>query len=74
MEAFDPDGNSLGFINDFEFNDLRIQIMKEKVDGYHMMFNNERIDLTSDGGVNYWCEGFFDKFENQLSDLLSLKY
>ena len=74
VEAFDPDGNSLGFLNDFEFNDLRIQIMKEKVDGYYMMFNEERIDIDCDRGVYRWCDGFFDTFEKQLGELIGLKY
>jgi hypothetical protein len=73
VEAFDPDGYSLGFLNEFEFNDLRIQIMEKKASGYYMMFKNERIDLYLDGTVSNWAEGFYDIGENQLGKILNLR-
>ena len=74
VEAFDPDGNSLGFLNYFEFNDLRIQIMKEKVEGYYMMFNNERIDIDRDGDVHPWRIGFYDMGNIQINEMVDLHF
>jgi len=74
VEAFDPDGNSLGFINYFEYNDLRIQIIKEKAEGYYMMFNGERIDIDRDGDVNSWRIGFYDMCNIQINEMVDLHF
>lgn len=74
VEAFDPDGNSLGFLNDLEFNDLRIQIMKENVNGYYMMFENERIGIDNDGNINPWRKGFYDMDNIQINEMVDLHF
>ena len=68
--AYYPDGKYFGLLNDFEFNDLRIQIAKEKAAGYYMMFNGKKIEITKNGRCSEWPIGFYDVWENQLSDLL----
>ena len=72
-EAFSPDDTSLGFLNEYEFNDLRIQIVKQKVEGYYMIFNNQKIIINTDGRANNWPAGFFDISENQLAELFKLR-
>lgn len=80
-EAFDPESKSLGFLNYFEFNDLRIQIKKhfEKNgrgnSGYYFIskdINNSemKINITNDGRCTIWPKGFYDLMENQLMELL----
>jgi len=59
-EAFDPNNNSLGFLNIYEFLDLRLQISKEKVKGYYMKFNNEIIEITINGSISSYPNGFFN--------------
>lgn len=73
-EAFDPQGKSLGFLNDFEFNDLRIQIGKEKASGYYMKMKDGTVcNINHDGRVENWPSGFYDLYEIQLSDLLRIR-
>lgn len=71
-EAFSPNGISLGFLNEYEFNDLRIQIKTNKVEGYYMRpkEGGELCFIDSDGRIDYWPEGFYDLIENQLMHLL----
>ncbi len=70
VEAFDPDGNSLGFLNEYEFNDLRVQIKQEKAEGYYMVFNDKRNYIDVNGRLKDWEVGFYDMIENQLIELL----
>lgn len=72
-EAYSPEGELLGVLNEYEFNDLRIQIAKQKAEGYYMMFNNQKIIINSDGRVKDWPVGFFDIIENQLAELFKLQ-
>jgi predicted ATPase len=74
-EAFDPDGNSLGWLNMFEFYDLKIQIKEHGVEGYYMIFNDEvfknrKIRIDKDGHCDGWPNGFYDLAESQLRKLL----
>ncbi len=72
VEIFDPSDNSLGFVNEYEFNDFRIQIKEYEAEGYYAMFNGHRINIDKDGGINDWIDGFFDLFQIQLSKILCL--
>jgi hypothetical protein len=72
--TFDPDGNSLGYLNIYEFNDLRIQIAKERAEGYYAMFEDKIIMIKSNGSCDCWPNGFFDQYEAQLRELIHYKF
>ncbi len=42
VEHFDNNGNSLGFLNEFESLDLRCQIAEQNVSDYYLMFNGKK--------------------------------
>lgn len=69
-EAFDPQGKSLGHLNVYEFNDLRIQIKMNKVSGYYMMFEDYKIRIDKYGTCEAYPVGFYDLYTNQLFELL----
>lgn len=69
-ELFTPEGVSLGIINVWQFNDVRIQLKEQKLNGYYCMFYDEKCNLDSDGRCDNWPDGFFDLTENQLIQLL----
>lgn len=69
-EWFDPNGISIGFLNDFEFNDLRIQVRNGQVSGYYAIYNKTKIEMTRNGRCTVWLDGFYDMFDKQLSELL----
>ena len=72
IPAYNPSGEFLGELNYFEFNDLRIQIKNEKVSGYYMIYNEQKIPIRSDGVVTYWPAGFFSLWDEQMDILLDL--
>ena len=73
-EFFDPDGNSLGFVNEHQFNDLRIQAKENVISGYYCLFKSEygdiKVEILSSGKCTRWPSGFFDQWENALSHLI----
>lgn len=68
--VFKPNDELLGSVNQYEFNDLLIQIKNHKLKGYYVSFNGHRIDIDEHGRVITFVKGFFDLFEEQLSKLL----
>ena len=75
--------DELGFIgsaNEYEFNDLRIQIKKHKEEGYFVRvvdtsqgFNaigEDAYYIAKDGGVPDWPDDLFPLIEEQLQQLM----
>lgn len=73
-EVYSPDGEFIGHMNVYEFNDLRIQIAKEQVSGYFAIFEDRRINIRETGVVDAWPNGFFDHLDLQLRELIQLRY
>ena len=69
VECFDNNHKSLGFLNEYEFNDLRCQIAENKVNGYYIRFKNEAYVINSNGKLVNWPNGLFDTMETQLARL-----
>lgn len=69
VEVFNSDDKSLGFVNEYEFNDLRIQIAENNLEGYYVMFNDIKHPIDQNGRIEDWSQGLFDLFEIQLSKL-----
>ncbi len=69
VEHFNPDNVSLGYLNEYESNDLRIQVAKNKLDGYYLLFNNEKVNIQSNGKIENWPFGLYDTIERQLAEL-----
>ncbi len=67
---YNPEGIYLGSINEYEFNDIRLQIKSEKVNGWYCMYRNQKVFINTDGRIKDWPEGFFDLYETQLMNLL----
>lgn len=69
VEHFDPNGNSLGFLNEHESTDLRGQIAEEKAIGYYLTFNGKRIEIQPDGRIKWddWERGLYDTNEILLA-------
>lgn len=73
-EAFDPQEKSLGFLNEYEFNDLRIQIAKEKAEGYYMQTADyKKLPILPNGKIDNWPQEFYDLIENQLTEILKMQ-
>ncbi len=69
VECYDNTDNFIGYLNEYEFNDLRCQIAEAHVSGYYSLFNSEKLFINADGRLDNWPTGFFDTIEGQLARL-----
>ena len=60
VEHFDNNGQSLGFLNEWENIDLRCQIVEQRVSGYYLIFNGLKIQIDCNGKLNDWKDGLYD--------------
>ena len=67
VEVFDPSGKSLGFLNEYEINNLRAQIAENEVAGYYLVFNDKKIEIQSNGFISEWPYGMFDMNEELIA-------
>jgi len=73
VEHFTPEGESLGFLNEFENNDLRIQIAKKGAEGYYAIFEEKKIEIDNKGEFSEWPHGMYDLTLSQFSKLFKAR-
>ena len=73
VEAFDSEGNSLGMLNEYEFNDLRLQICAHQQEGYYLMFNNIKISIDKYGDCDRYPSEFFSLLDTQLGNISKMR-
>jgi predicted ATPase len=60
-----------------QLNDVRLQIAKQKISGYYIIFNNgeglQAITIRPDGSLSRWPSGFFDANEKILAEIVRIK-
>lgn len=76
---YDSNNNLIGNVNEYQFNDVRIQIGENNLSGYYLLFTNEegqqtKINILPDSSVEQWPSGFFDLYPKQLSKILNLRF
>lgn len=63
--------------NQLQLNDVRLQIARQKLNGYYIIFCNgdglQEISILPDGSLSIWPEGFFDTQQKQLAELVKCK-
>jgi predicted ATPase len=70
IKLYAPDNSYIGLIkNEVEFNDIRIQVAREKAEGYYIVFEDKRVNILPDGDCDSWPKGFFDQEMKQLEIL-----
>ena len=70
VEHFDPEGNSLGFLNEYENTDLRVQIAEQKVLGYYLMFNGKKFDINIEGRIKAWPDDLYGVMDKLLCRII----
>ena len=74
VEVFTPDGESLGFVNEIEFNDIKLQIAEQNLEGYYIMFEDKKINININGEImGQWPVGLFDIQLRQFRDLINAR-
>lgn len=61
----------VGHLNEYEFNDLRVQIAESGEEGYFVEFEYGYFEINKYGALNYWPDGLFDLLQDQAELILS---
>lgn len=70
-EIFSPDNKLIVKTNNvYCVNDIMIQIRKKKLEGYYVMFNGYKLEITNYGRIKNPPKGFFEIYAKQLRKLL----
>lgn len=69
VRVFGPEEEDLGYLNEYEFNDLRAQIKENKAEGYTLVFNQVLYCIDKDGRYAK-PDGLFDLYGDTLSRIL----
>lgn len=70
-KLYDPDGKFVGSFSKYEvFNDIRIQIKKEGIGNYSIVFDGKHIYLDKYANLEYWPDNLFSFVEKQLWELI----
>lgn len=69
---YNPDGCKVGEIkNDTAFEDVRRQIGLQRLSGYYIMFEGQRINIDRYGNAEEYSIGFFDTIISAVGDLIA---
>lgn len=69
-KLYDKDNNFVGMVNEYQLRDIQVQIMKQKVEGYYIEFDNKKIKINIFGRLEKPCIGFTDISYNLTKQLL----
>jgi hypothetical protein len=73
---YSPKDELIEHVDYFQFNDVRIQIKEQHLEGYYVLFNKDgqdrKIMITPDGGTDSYPSGFYSLIDDQLDRLLDL--
>lgn len=70
-DLYDPNGKHLFKISNYlELNDVKIQIRRQALDGYYLIFNDQKIKINNKGQLESYPIGFFNLMRNQLAELV----
>lgn len=71
---YSPNGKLIGNTNsELVFNDFRLQIAKERAEGYFFMYDGIKYTIRSDGKVDNWPCKLFDTCMNQMEELFRIQ-
>jgi hypothetical protein len=73
-EAYSPNGELLGVIETTcELDDFRLQVCREHVAGYYLMFNGEKLELNEYANMPHWPREF-DFDSDCCSEILKIQF
>lgn len=74
VDLYGPDDNMMGTLfNEYELNHVRIQVVKNKLEGYYIKWKEYKINILLDGELSEWPDGLYDMNEKQFVELLKAK-
>jgi hypothetical protein len=60
LDIYDPGGKLLGTVNEYELLDIRVQIKKEQISGYYLIFNDKKVRIDKNGELEEYPPGLLD--------------
>ena len=70
VDLYSPIGHLLGTVNEYEFNDVRIQIMESQLEGYYIVdASGACFYIDKNGRLPLWPK-CFDLMSDQLTKLV----
>ena len=70
-KLYDPQGNLVGEIkNNTAMCDVCVQIARNKLSGYYVMFNEQKVTIEADGRIRNPPEGFYDAEDKIMRELV----
>lgn len=71
VPLYNPEGKLVGIIeNELAFNDVRIQIMENKLRGYYIVYKGQVCRIDIHGELDIWSNDLYRTNVDQLSKLL----
>lgn len=70
VDLYGPDGEFLASVNEYEFNDARVQIKELGLKGYYIFFEGQRIRIDSRGRLEKHPDGLFDTLQDLWRKLI----
>lgn len=73
VEIFNPQGDSLGYFNEYEYNDFRLQIVINKATGYWLSYNGQVYEIDKYGMIDNHPKGLFDTLCELHSRIINIR-
>lgn len=70
LDIYKPSGKLLGTVNEYEFLDIRVQIKKEQIFGYYLIFNGEKVQIDKNGELEEYPLGLLDTMSGFYFELI----
>lgn len=71
VPLYNPEGKLIGIIeNELAFNDVRIQIVENKLRGYYIMYKDRKCRIGTNGELDFWPDDLYTTYTDQLSKIL----
>ena len=71
--VYAPDHTNLGYFNEYEFADLKLQICTEEAEGYYVAFEGKYYPIDSDGLIVNHPEVLFDFLHSTVSNIINVR-
>lgn len=72
---YSPSGEDLGTIeNELQLYDVQIQICREDVAGYYIIWKNQKISINPNGDFSAWPENWCDQSQGAYVELTKVRF
>ena len=70
LDIYNPDGELIGAVNEYEFLDIRVQIKKEQIFGYYLIFKGQKVKIDKNGELEEYPIGLLDTMSGYYCELI----